>query len=650
MRRDTITQLFALLVLILSLSGAGYLVSTIDSFASSAQLRFTDQAAKGAPLAVTVAQSVGVLRGIVVNYLWIRTEKLKDQGKFFEAYSVAKWITQLQPRFAKVWQFQAWNMAYNISVATHTKEERWKWVQDGIRLIREHGIVYNPNDMMLYKELSWYFLHKIGGFTDDAHIYYKQQLADRWQGILGKPPYDEDARKQVIREIVDAPAYLEDIVSDHPETKQLIKDLKKANFRLDENLLRTIEWTRAINTSAMAKIAHLKESISQITDFSTLSEKQRNILEPVAKLRPIRENPEYKTVWPILIAHLRGKIIREEYNMDASYMLQYMDQFGPLDWRCASAHALYWAALGVEKGLTRENQYAFDRLNTDRLLFHSEQQLKFNGRIIYDFLTKQVSWGPDLRFIPYYENTFKIVLAREVKDAFGRGPKQNYIDGYRNFLIDTVREYYMWGEYDKAAAQYKKLRTDPMFFQANKPDRFTYDIKEFILRESVDRYESPQVAREDIFGLLVTAFRFGLARGNTKSFTEHLNTAKQIYDYFMENIAVTTIITKENRLGFPKWGDMVKLAFQYAMTTDQATTIEERMTLWANQSDLVTRLKLETYDQIKPSLEATFMQAGPLPLSFDQAFPAPPGIEQYRKQRGLTQPDSKKQDIKVEHK
>jgi len=650
MRRDTITQLFALIVLILSLSGAGYLVSTIDAFASSAQLRFTDQAAKGAPLAVTVAQSVGVLRGIVVNYLWIRTEKLKDQGKFFEAYSVAKWITQLQPRFAKVWQFQAWNMAYNISVATHTKEERWKWVQDGIRLIREHGIIYNPNDMMLYKELSWYFLHKIGGFTDDAHIYYKQQLADRWQGILGKPPYDEDARKQVIRGIVDAPAYLEDIVSDHPETKQLIKDLKKANLRLDENLLKTIEWTRAINTSAMAKIANLKESISQITDFSTLSEKQRNILEPVAKLKPIRENPEYATVWPILIAHLRGKIIREEYNMDPSYMLQYMDLYGPLDWRCASAHALYWAALGVEKGLTRENQYAFDRLNTDRLLFHSEQQLKFNGRIIYDYLTKQVSWGPDLRFIPYYENTFKIVLAREVKDAFGRGPKQNYIDGYRNFLIDTVREYYMWGEYEKAAAQYKKLRTDPMFFQVNKPDRFTYDIREFILRESVDRYESPQVAREDIFGLLVTAFRFGLARGNTKSFTEHLNTAKQIYDYFMENIAVTTIITKENRLGFPKWGEMVKLAFQYAMTTDQATTIEERMTLWANQSDLVTRLKLETYDQIKPSLEATFAQAGPLPLSFDQAFPPPPGIEAYRKQRGLNQPESKKQEIQVEHK
>ena len=650
MRRDTIIQLLALIVLVLSLSGAGTLVSTIDAAASSSQLRYTDQAAKGAPLAVTIAQSVGVLRGLIVNYLWTRTENLKDQGKFFEAYSVAKWITQLQPRFAKVWQFQAWNMAYNISVATHTKEERWKWVQDGIRLIREHGLKYNPNDMMLYKELSWYFLHKIGGFTDDAHIYYKQQLAERWQGILGKPPYDESARKQNIRDIVDAPTYLEDIIADHPETKQLIADLKKNDFRLDEGLLKTIEWTHAIDTSKLAKMVNLEDTLAQITDFSTLSEKQREVLEPVAKLRTVRNNPKYQSVWPTLIAYLRGKIIREEYNMDPSYMLQYMEQYGPLDWRCASSHALYWAALGVEKGLTRENQYAFDRLNTDRLLFHSEQQLKFNGRIIYDFLTKQVSWGPDLRYIPYYENTFKLVFQREVKDAFGRGPMQNYIDGYRNFLIDTVREYYMWGENEKAQEQYKKLRTDPKFFQPNKPDRFTYDIKEFILRESVDRYESPQVAREDIFGLIVTAFRFGLARGNTKSFTDHLNTAKQIYDYFMENIAVTTIITKENRLGFPKWNDMVKLAFQYAMTTTQATTIEERMTLWANQSDLVTRLKLETYDQIKGSLMTAFQDAGPLPITFDEAFPPPPGIELYRQQRGLTQPDSKKQDIKVEHK
>lgn len=639
-----------------SLAGAGRLVSVMDSIASSAQLKYTDQAAKGAPIAVTLAQSVGVLRGIMVNFLWIRAEKLKEDGKFFEAYSTAKWITQLQPRFARVWQFQAWNMAYNISVATHTKQERWRWVQDGIRLIREQGIKYNPNDMMLYKELSWYFLHKIGGFTDDAHIYYKQQLANRWQGILGDPPFEYEARKDILRGIVNAPIHLEDLVGDYPETAQLVKDLKAEDLNLDESLLQTFEWMQSIQTSALAERIGMRDSIENITDVNEINEGARGILGPVVKLRAILRRPEYAETWPRLLNFVRGKVIRDDYNMDPSYMLQYMEQYGPLDWRSASAHALYWAALGVERGLTRESQIAFDRLNTDRLLFHSEQQLKFEGRILYDYLTKEVSWGPDLRFIPFYEETFKIVLKREKADAFGRGPTQNYIDGYRNFLIDTVREYYMWGDYEKAQQQYEKLRTNQMFLQPDKPDRFTYEIKEFIVRESVDRYTSPQVARNDIFGYLASGYRFGLARGDAKVFNEHMNMSKQLYDYFMKSVAVETLITKENRLGFPDWPTMIRLAFEVVMTTDpasspgQSITLEERMALWNSKSDLIAQLKLQSYDQIVGSLRDSFQRQGPLPLTFDEAFPPPPGLEEYRRTRGLNQQQSDKEKIKVERK
>ena len=70
--------------------------------------------------------------------------------KFFEAAQLADWITDLEPHFAQVWVFQAWNMAYNISVkfkenAPGDYSDRWRWVQRGIDLLRDEGLRYNPD-------------------------------------------------------------------------------------------------------------------------------------------------------------------------------------------------------------------------------------------------------------------------------------------------------------------------------------------------------------------------------------------------------------------------------------------------------------------------------------------------------------------------
>src|SRR5690606_16019333 len=106
------------------------------------------------------------------------------------------YITTLQPRFPQVWAFHAWNMAYNISVTTHTPEERWSWVNNGIVLLRDQGIPLNPRAVRLYRELSWIFFHKIGQFSDDMQWYYKAQLAREWEEILGR--YNTDDTTQNI--------------------------------------------------------------------------------------------------------------------------------------------------------------------------------------------------------------------------------------------------------------------------------------------------------------------------------------------------------------------------------------------------------------------------------------------------------------------
>lgn len=81
--------------------------------------------------------ALGGFRGIIADMLWMRASELQNEGKFFELAQLADWITKLEPRFPTVWAFHAWNMAYNISVLFPDPEDRWRWVQQGIRLLRD---------------------------------------------------------------------------------------------------------------------------------------------------------------------------------------------------------------------------------------------------------------------------------------------------------------------------------------------------------------------------------------------------------------------------------------------------------------------------------------------------------------------------------
>lgn len=129
-------------------------------------------------------------RAPLVDVLWLRATKLKEDGRVFDALQLAKTICKLQPKFPDVWAFQAWNMSYNISVTFHTPEERWRWVRNGFELLRDQGIPLNPNNTQLYRELSWILFHKVGDFMDDQHWYYKSEFARLNEEILGEPPDD----------------------------------------------------------------------------------------------------------------------------------------------------------------------------------------------------------------------------------------------------------------------------------------------------------------------------------------------------------------------------------------------------------------------------------------------------------------------------
>jgi hypothetical protein len=149
---------------------------------------------KGAPpmLALTTV-ALGGFRGLISNALWIRASDLQDNDKYFEMVQLADWITKLEPHFTQVWLVQSWNMAYNISVKFKDAQDRWRWVRRGIELLRDEGLLYNPNDVLIHRELAWFFQHKMGANLDDAHMYYKQMWANEMSKIFGmnKPNWDE---------------------------------------------------------------------------------------------------------------------------------------------------------------------------------------------------------------------------------------------------------------------------------------------------------------------------------------------------------------------------------------------------------------------------------------------------------------------------
>lgn len=205
MNRNSLNVLLAVLIGAVALAGSAKMVGPINAQRADLRLVYNPNVSENLPPKMALLRTfLGSFKSLVASVLWMRTESLKQEGKFQEAMELAQMITDLQPRFPEVWSFQSWNMAYNISVATHTQRERWMWVSRGVELLRDKGIPANPTSTKLYRQLGWTFLHKIGMYSDDMHWFYKQKLAEQWQLLLGSPQRAQavqlDAQGQPMRD------------------------------------------------------------------------------------------------------------------------------------------------------------------------------------------------------------------------------------------------------------------------------------------------------------------------------------------------------------------------------------------------------------------------------------------------------------------
>lgn len=192
------------LVVVFCLIACHFLQRTINQERKEMGLTRLEVLENAPPLLAFTTVALGGFRGLIVNVLWTRMTDLGDQDRYFETIQLADWITKLEPTFAAVWNWQAWNLAYNISIKFSDPRQRWHWVYSGVKLLRDEGIPYNSNRPDLYRELAWFYQNKIGYYLDDCHLYYKAFWADEMEALLGKeihwetllnPQSEEDKEK-----------------------------------------------------------------------------------------------------------------------------------------------------------------------------------------------------------------------------------------------------------------------------------------------------------------------------------------------------------------------------------------------------------------------------------------------------------------------
>lgn len=604
----------SVVVLILGLTGAGLLTVPIDRHRQSLGLTFNKQIDQAVPPWIMLSTTaLGSFRGLALDVLWYRSRRLQDEGKYFEANQLAHWITTLQPRFPQVWSHQAWNMAYNISVATHTPEERWDWVNKGIALLRDKGIVYNPTAVRLYRELSWIFFHKFGKFMDDMHWYYRRQLATQWQELLGDLPLDLTTEQVIdrFRVIVNAPETITELVNREPTVEKFLSRLNELGYKPGQTLLRQI--------GRVQMQAGLQTARAATTPAQTTFGQKAVDLELAASLA----DPRMVGSVQLLLCYLRKQVLREDYHMDPAFMLELMERYGPMDWRHPASHGCYWSELGVKMAsmvhgsdVQLERMTEIDLLNTSRQTIYAMQELTRSGRISLDPLAGHLDLMPDPRFVPAYSRAVDVARQHIESGAFGNVGTEGFDVGRENFLLEVMTIDYLYGEMERAKNYYKEVRDLYGHKSHNRANgRYRKPIGEFVADYLRDNLNMMSNTSQFIRAMLGRAFDRGLAYNQSSVFDRFVALAKMAHEQYQRDKqpSPTAARGRLSLLSFDKL--LAETYLSYMQSRD--IPLLKRSRVWSNTP---LRLKQRVDDRLLPVLRQHAKQDGFVP---ERMFPLP---------------------------
>jgi len=537
--------------------------------------------------------ATGAFRGLLVDFLWIRADRLKEQGQFFDAKQLAEWITILQPHFASVWKFQAWNMAYNISVAIpETRpEQRWRWVKNGYELLRDEAIGrYKLRDIGLYHELSRIFQHKIGGISDEAHRYYKWELAMQIDPLL----------TSVDMEPADDKNEFFEVLAKTPDTWD--KLLSDANIVEFVNALKTSDSSFEEQSTLASHYISLRQNAARYKEDTALVIDSFRGSEVLQKFDAFAKAYQLRTVWK-LDPEFMEKVNETHGPMDWDDPNTHL----PMDWRHADTHAIYWAEKGLE--IARQDRkegedISSDENNTDRIVVHGLQNLFRLGKMIpikvqrkiptddpenpYKVVdSREMFLRPDLRYFTPYNEAILKVIDKYDQDA-ERGTWETMRNGHRNMLKNAILLFYQSGHKEQANEIFLAMKKQYPLPEFNVP------LAQFCKNRMIEELETYgyQDALDQITATLREGY-YNIAIGDEAAAAGNQELAEILYNYYIEKLGDVA------RTSLPPL-DTLKLTSMVDFVTDQQFPIYIRENMFLGKLYQDYR---ELYDMLMAELE-----------------------------------------------
>jgi hypothetical protein len=129
---------------------------------------------------------LGGFRGLACDLLWMRGMSAKDNRRFYESVAIFQAIARVQPRFEQIWEYMAWDLAYNLSVEVDDEDGKWSWFIAGTDA-NVRGCRRNLESERLLRHLAWMFHHK-------GDNYHQRVLDATWSPLLQPLIDDLNAR------------------------------------------------------------------------------------------------------------------------------------------------------------------------------------------------------------------------------------------------------------------------------------------------------------------------------------------------------------------------------------------------------------------------------------------------------------------------
>ena len=127
------------------------------------------------PASETMKLATFGLRGIAVVWLWDKSNEFKKKEDWDNLSATLEQIARLEPNFVAVWEHQAHNISYNVSVEFDDYRQRYHWVKKGVDYLID-GTEFNRNEPRLLWFTGWVVGHKIG--RSDERVQFRRMYRD----------------------------------------------------------------------------------------------------------------------------------------------------------------------------------------------------------------------------------------------------------------------------------------------------------------------------------------------------------------------------------------------------------------------------------------------------------------------------------------